>query len=72
MTPTMHDLGIDQLSTEHRLALIGEIWDSLSLDTLPIPPEHRELLDQRIAAADADPKARKSWEEVRARLRGEQ
>jgi putative addiction module component (TIGR02574 family) len=68
----MHDLGIDQFSAEHRLALIGEIWDSLSLDALPIPDAHRELLDQRIAAADREPAASRSWEEVRAVVRGEQ
>ncbi len=72
MTPSIHDLGIDQLSAENRLRLIGEIWDSLAADQLPIPNEHRDELDRRLAAADADPSAGKPSEEVRARLRGGQ
>jgi putative addiction module component (TIGR02574 family) len=71
MTPTIYDLGIDRLSAEDRLRLIGEIWDSLSIHNTPIPESHREELDHRLAAADADPAAGRPWEEVRARLRGE-
>jgi putative addiction module component (TIGR02574 family) len=67
----MQDLGIDRLSAEHRLRLIGEIWDSLSPESVPIPASHREELDRRLAAADADPAAGRPWEEVRTRLRGE-
>ena len=71
MAPTMQDLGIDRLSPEHRLRLISEIWDSLANESLPIPESHREELDRRLAAADADPSAGRPWQEVRARLRGE-
>jgi putative addiction module component (TIGR02574 family) len=71
MTPTLHDLGIDRMSTEDRLRLIGEIWDSFSgADQSEIPESHRAELDHRLAAADADPAAGPPWEEVRARLRG--
>ena len=71
MAPTIQGLGIDRLSAEHRLRLIGEIWDSLSTESTAIPESHREELDRRLAAADADPAAGRPWEEVRARLRGE-
>lgn len=71
MTPTIQDLGIDRLSAEQRLRLIGEIWDSISMEDTAIPESHREELDRRLAAADADPAAGRTWEEVRARLRGE-
>lgn len=73
MSSNIHDLGIDQFSVEDRLRLIGEIWDSLP-DVQPseIPQSHREELDRRLAAADADPDAASPWEEVRARLRGGQ
>ncbi len=71
MAPTIQDLGIDRLSAEHRLRLIGEIWDSLSKETTAIPESHREELDRRLAAADAGPATGRPWEEVRARLRGE-
>jgi putative addiction module component (TIGR02574 family) len=69
MTPTIQQLGIDQLSVAERLQLIGDIWDSLSETTWPIPESHRAELDRRLAAADADPSAWRSWSEVRARLR---
>jgi putative addiction module component (TIGR02574 family) len=73
MSPTIHDLGIDQLSADDRLRLIEEIWDSLCpADQLGIPVSHREELDRRIAAADADPSGGSSWEAVRMRLRGGQ
>ena len=59
------------LSIEQRLELISELWDSIpdSLDTLPVPEWHREELDRRLAAADANPDAAIPWEEVKRRLR---
>lgn len=71
MSPTIQDLGIDQMSAEDRLRLIGDIWDSLSnTGQAGIPESHRQELDRRLAAADADPSAGSPWEEVRTRLRG--
>lgn len=70
MSPNIHDLGIDRLSAEDRLRLIGEIWDSLSrAEQAQIVASHREELDRRIADADADPSAGQPWDEVRKRLR---
>ena len=59
------------LSVEQRLELISELWDSIpdSPDTLPVPDWHREELDRRLAAADANPDAAIPWEEVKRRLR---
>jgi putative addiction module component (TIGR02574 family) len=57
------------MSPEERLQLIGEIWDSLSIDKMPIPEGHREELDRRIASADADPNPGQPWEVVLAKLR---
>ena len=71
MSQTLQDLGIDRMSAEERLRLIGDIWESLSPpQQFEIPESHREELDRRLAAADADPAASSSWEEVRTRLRG--
>jgi putative addiction module component (TIGR02574 family) len=70
MTPTIQDLGIDRLSGPDRLRLIGEIWDSLShAEQTELADSHREVLDHRIAEADANPGAGRPWEEVLARLR---
>ncbi len=72
MSSTLQELGIDRMSNEQRLRLIGEIWESLApIDQLAIPESHREELDRRLAEADADPAAGRPWEEVRARLRGD-
>ena len=72
MSSTFQDLGIDRLSNEERLQLIGEIWESLTpIDQLNIPDSHREELDRRLAAADAGTLPGTPWEEVRTRLRGE-
>lgn len=59
------------LTVEQRLELIGELWDSIpdSLDELPLPEWHREELERRLAAADADPSAAVPWEQVKRRLR---
>jgi putative addiction module component (TIGR02574 family) len=66
---TLEQFGIDRLSPSQRLELIGLIWDSLPDDAPFTPPAwHLRELEQRIAAADANPGAAEPWEAVRARL----
>lgn len=62
-----------QLTVEQRLELIAELWDSIpdSLAGLPVPDWHRQELERRLAAADANPDAVIPWEEVKRRLRKE-
>ena len=70
MPPTIQSLGIDRLSNQDRLELIGDIWDSIeAIDDAEISELHRQELDLRLAATDADPAASNSWEEGRSRLR---
>jgi putative addiction module component (TIGR02574 family) len=47
------------LNPSQKLDLIAQLWDSLphSLESVPIPESHREELDRRLAAADANPDA---------------
>jgi putative addiction module component (TIGR02574 family) len=61
------------LTVEQRLELIGELWDSIpdSVDALPLPDWHREELERRLAAADAEPEAAIPWEIIKKRLRKE-
>ncbi len=69
MSLTLEQFGIDQLSPQQRLELIELIWDSLPDDAPFTPPDwHLRVLEQRIAAADADPGAAEPWEAVLARL----
>lgn len=57
------------LPDEEKLELIGELWDALG-DSGPVPDWHKEELDRRVAAADADPTAFVSWPEAKARILG--
>jgi putative addiction module component (TIGR02574 family) len=58
------------LSVEQRLELIGELWDSIpdSVEELPVPDWHRQELERRLTAADADPDAAIPWDQVQNRL----
>jgi putative addiction module component (TIGR02574 family) len=70
MTITLQQFGIDRLTTEERLELIGLIWDSLEETALlPIPEWHLQELERRRAAAEANPGVGTPWEVVLARLR---
>lgn len=71
MARSLSAVTIKGLSVAERLDLISELWDSIpdSLEELPIPEWHREELERRLAAADADPNAAIPWEEVSQRLR---
>ncbi len=66
----MKTLGIDRLSVAEQLDLLDEIWDSIAAnpENVPFPDSHREELDRRLAAYEANPKAGSTWEEVKARL----
>ena len=69
MSPSLDELGFGELSVPERLELIGRIWDTLLSDAdLPLPDWHVRELEQRLAAADADPDAAIPWETVKARL----
>jgi len=60
------------MNVEERIRLIGEIRDSLTLaGGIELPESHREELERRLAAADAEPAKSSSWQEVQARLRGQ-
>ena len=59
-----------QLEISERAALAVAIWDSVADDAnaLPVTAAQKLLLEQRLAAFEADPFAGDSWENVRARL----
>ena len=63
-------INLDELTAEERLALIGELWDSLdSAAAAPVTPELAEDLGRREAEADADPAAGDAWPDIKAALR---
>jgi putative addiction module component (TIGR02574 family) len=62
---------LQQLSAINKLELIGQLWDSLpdSPAAIPMPEWHQRELEQRLAAADANPSAAIPWDDVKNRLR---
>lgn len=71
MSISFPEFNIEQLSVPQRLDLIGVLWDSIpdSAEAVPIPEWHREEIERRLEAADAEPGAAITWEQVKARLR---
>jgi putative addiction module component (TIGR02574 family) len=67
MPPTMHDLGIDRLSVDDRIALAQEIWDSVAqeVEHAPLSEAQRQELERRLADSMARPEAVIPWEEVK-------
>jgi putative addiction module component (TIGR02574 family) len=71
MSDMLSNFDFQGLSSPEKLEVIGRLWDSIpdSLADLPLSDAHREELERRLEAADADPAAAVPWELVRARLR---
>ena len=68
MSTTLEALGIDKMSIDERLALLGEIWDSLSAaqEQVPLTELQKAELDRRLAAHQANPSAAIPWEKIKA------
>ena len=58
------------LSVSERIELVEAIWDSIpeGESMVEVPEAHKRLLDERLAAHQANPTAGSSWENVRARI----
>jgi putative addiction module component (TIGR02574 family) len=58
-----------QLSVEERLELAESIWESLEegAEQPSLPEWQQRILEERIAADDADPDAGSPWHEVKQR-----
>jgi putative addiction module component (TIGR02574 family) len=69
MPPTLHELGLDRLSVEDRIALAQALWDSVAQEAVeaPLPEAQRKELERRLADSIARPDAVTPWEEVKAR-----
>lgn len=57
-----------KLSPSDRLQLIEALWDTISEADIPVTPEERTLLDERLADLERNPDAQSPWSEVKARL----
>lgn len=69
MTPSIHDLGLDRLSPEDRLAVAEALWDSVARETeaAPISEEQRAELERRLSDSIARPDATTPWEVIKER-----
>lgn len=67
----MHTLNpeeIRRLSPQERLALIGQLWDSLEESAIPLPPAQEAELARRLATLDAERPQAVTWEQLHAEL----
>ncbi len=66
MSPSLQDLGIDQLSIEERIALAQEILDSVVAEKSPGPlsEKKRGELQNRLADHAANPYDVIPWEQI--------
>jgi putative addiction module component (TIGR02574 family) len=64
--------GFDEASNEQRIAFVQELWDRIAANPqrVPVPPEHRRILEERLAAYATDPQPGRPWNEVRDELLG--
>lgn len=59
---------ISRLSVDERLDLIGQLWDSLEHEPLPLSTAQQQELDRRLTTLDQERAEGKSWEQLRAEL----
>jgi len=67
----MGAVDISNLSSEERLRLLEELWESLSAnpDAVPLTPAQRDELDSRLDELDREGPGGIPWEDVLHRIR---
>ena len=68
MNSLMTQLGIDRLSIEDQVRLVGEVLANLDVAEPPLTDAQRAELDSRIAAIDNGTMPFKTWSEVESRI----
>ncbi|MCE9563504.1 MAG: addiction module protein [Planctomycetes bacterium] len=69
---SLEQFGLDRLTPEERLELLGLLWDSLGEGTFTPPDWHIRELERRRADAEANPSTGIPLEEYEARWLGQQ
>jgi len=56
-----------ELSAKARIEYVQGLWDFIAKvpDQVPIPESHKRVLDQRLAAYEADPNQAEPWDQTR-------
>lgn len=60
---------VKRLDPADRLELIGELWETLDHDALPVTDAERNMLDERLRDLHENPESGRPWDEVEAELR---
>ena len=60
---------INHLAAEERLALLGEIWDSLNPEDVPVTDAQRAKLDRRLEDLEGDRRLGIPWDQVLRQIR---
>jgi putative addiction module component (TIGR02574 family) len=63
---TLNSGELARLSPEERLALIGDLWDSLRDEDVPLPQGQKVELARRLSTLEQDRSQAVSWEQLRA------
>jgi putative addiction module component (TIGR02574 family) len=65
--------GLRTLSPSDKLALVTELWDDLASnpEDIPITPEQIAEVDRRLEEYRKNPDLGSTWEEVQARILGQ-
>jgi putative addiction module component (TIGR02574 family) len=66
--PSLDSNELARLRPEERLALIGQLWDSLSDTEIPLPKAQQAELARRLSSLDQDRTQAVAWEQLRAEL----
>ena len=63
--------GFDDLPVEDKIDYVQSLWDRIAArpDQIPIPEWHRQVLDERLAAHEANHEAARPWQDVRDEIR---
>lgn len=71
MAVSVKELGLDRLSVEDKLALIGELWDDLSKENQnsKLTDAQMSEVEKRAEDCDAHPEKLVTWEETDAGMR---
>ncbi len=67
MSMLTHD-DIIHLTTSERLALIGDLWDSLTEDETPLPMPQFQELQRRMVSFEGDRAHAVSWDHLKTEL----
>ena len=59
---------ITRLSSSERLELIGQLWDGLEREQLPLTDAQQEELDRRLNSLERDRREGITWTALRAEL----